>query len=113
MRRVDGNKGFKVRSLMALWATQARPVRLLKGGKHTWVLVAARARRATKGPNDHQVELPELACMSNRRRPVDRLRARVDLGSGRRARAVGLLTEIDDLIGKVDLPALAKRLLLR
>lgn len=94
----------------ALWATQARPVRLLKGGKHTWVLVAA---RATKGPNDHQVELSELACMSNRRRLVNRLRARVDLGSGRRARAVGLLTEIDDLIGKVDLPALAKRLLLR
>ena len=54
----------------ALWATQARPVRLLKGGKHTWVLVAARARRATKGPNDHQVE---QVSMSNRRRLVDRL----------------------------------------
>lgn len=58
----------------ALWATQARPVRLLKGGKHTWVLVAARARRATKGPNDHQVE---QVSMSNRRRLVDRLGARV------------------------------------
>jgi hypothetical protein len=54
----------------ALWAMQARPVRLLKGGKHTWVLVAA---RATKGPNDHQVE---LICVSNRRRLVDRLGAR-------------------------------------
>jgi hypothetical protein len=58
----------------ALWATQARPVRLLKGGKHTWVLVAARARRATKGPNDHQVE---QVSIPNRRRLVDRLGARV------------------------------------